>query len=67
MVKKKELTYEVAMEQLKAIIENLENNSLGIDSLSKELEKAQALLAFCKERLGQVEQEVKTVLEDGQR
>lgn len=67
MAKKKEMSYEAAMKQLQEIVDNLENNTLGIDTLSKQLQEAQELIAFCKKRLGEVEEEVKTVLENGKR
>lgn len=66
MAKKQELSYEEAMAELTQIVDNIENNSLGVDSLSEELKKAQTLIAFCKKRLGKVEQDVKHILEDGQ-
>lgn len=66
MVKKQERSYEEAMDELTQIVDKIEDSSLGIDSLSQELKKAQTLIAFCKERLGKVEQDVKQILEDGQ-
>lgn len=63
---KKEITYEAAMTQLEDIVNHLENNALGIDSLSEQLAKAQELITFCKERLKHVETDVKKILENGQ-
>lgn len=59
----KELKYEEAVHQLEAIVEKLENNEMGIDELSAELEKAQQLIKLCKDRLTKTDAEIKKILD----
>ena len=65
-MKKDELTYEAAMEQLETIIAGFEQGSLEIDQLSAKLKEAQELLKFCKTRLLKVEKDVKKILDNEQ-
>ena len=58
------LTYETAVTKLANIVSELEKNTLDIDQVSKQLQEAQKLLKFCKERLGKVEQDINKILED---
>lgn len=59
----KELTYTQAMKELEQIVAQLEDNSLDIDQLSEKVKKAQRLIAFCRERLTQTDEEVKKLLQ----
>lgn len=59
----KELTYTQAMKELEQIVAQLEDNSLDIDQLSEKVKKAQQLIAFCRERLTQTDEEVKKLLQ----
>ena len=65
-MKKDELTYETAMEQLETIVAGFEQGSLEIDQLSAKLKEAQELLKFCKTRLLKVEKDVKKILDNEQ-
>ena len=65
-MKKDELTYEAAMEQLETIVAGFEQGSLEIDQLSTKLKEAQELLKFCKTRLLKVEKDVKKILDNEQ-
>ena len=60
----KKLTYETAVTKLANIVSELEKNTLDIDQVSEQLQEAQKLLKFCKERLGKVEQDINKILED---
>lgn len=62
MAVKKE-TYEQAMAKLEQIVSQIENSELDIDQLSIKLKEAQGLVAFCKKKLYQVDNEVKKLLE----
>lgn len=62
-MKKKELTYEEAIEQVEILIEQIENNQIGMDELSEAIRKASDHLSFCKKKLHQVDEEVKQILE----
>lgn len=59
----KKLTYTQAMKELEQIVAQLEDNSLDIDQLSEKVKKAQRLIAFCRERLTQTDEEVKKLLQ----
>lgn len=60
---KENLTYTQAMKELEQIVAQLEDNSLDIDQLSEKVKKAQRLIAFCRERLTQTDEEVKKLLQ----
>lgn len=55
--------YEDAMAQLEGIVAKMERGNMSIDSLAAELKTAQQLLAFCRERLTKVDDDVKKLLE----
>jgi exodeoxyribonuclease VII small subunit len=56
-------TYEEAMKRLEEIVSQIDNGTLDIDSLSKNLKEAQTLLAFCRDKLYKVDTEIKKLLE----
>ncbi|MGL4851969.1 MAG: exodeoxyribonuclease VII small subunit [Phocaeicola sp.] len=60
----KKLNYELAMKRLEEIVTQVERNELGIDQLSSSLKEAQQLLNFCREKLYNVDQEIKQMLEE---
>lgn len=55
--------YEDAIAQLESIVQRMEQGNMSIDSLASELEKAQQLLRFCRERLTKVDGDIKKILE----
>ena len=59
----KKQTYEEAMKKLEAIVAQMENNELDIDSLSSKLKEAQELIQFCKDRLYKADEEIQKILE----
>lgn len=54
-VDKKTLTYQSAAEELKQIVNAIENGQIGIDTLSEQIERASELIAFCKIKLRDIE------------
>ena len=62
-MKKEELTYEAAMQQLEEIVAGFEQGNLEIVQLSNKLKEAQELLKDCKTRLLKVETDVKKILD----
>lgn len=62
-MEKENLTYTQAMTELEKIVGQLEDNSLDIDQLSAKVKRAQQLIAFCRERLTQTDEEVKKLLQ----
>lgn len=59
---KEEISYEEAMTQLEQIVEQIENNELGIDELTSKLKQAQRLLKMCKDKLTKTDKEVEKLL-----
>lgn len=50
--------YESAYAELQQIVTELQGESVGIDHLADKVERAQALIRYCRERLRTVETEV---------
>lgn len=59
----KEMTYEQAMKRLEQIVKQIEVGEMDIDSLTANLKEAKNLVAFCKDKLTNVETEVKKYLD----
>lgn len=64
MAAKKE-TYTEAMKKLEAIVARIESNELDIDQLGENLQEAQKLIKFCREKLYKADTEIKKMLEEG--
>ena len=58
MKKSEKLTYEEAFNQLNEILELLQKNEVGIDSLAEKVKKAAELVAFCQQKLRDTETEI---------
>ena len=59
----KKMTYEKAMKRLEQIVKQIESGETDIDSLTAILKEAKCLVEFCKEKLTNVEAEVKKCLD----
>ena len=57
------LTYEKAVKRLEKIVKRIEGGEMDIDSLTANLKEAKGLVEFCKEKLTNVEAEVKKCLD----
>lgn len=64
---KKTITYEQAITRLESIVQGLENNTLELDQLTKQLAEAQELIKFCNTKLQEVENDVNTLLKHEQK
>ena len=64
MAAKKE-TYTEAMKKLKTIVSRIESNELDIDQLGENLQEAQKLIKFCRDKLYKADTEIKKMLEEG--
>lgn len=58
------MNYSGAMKQLEDIVQRMESGELDIDSLTKELKRAQSLIKLCKDKLYKTEQEINTLMEN---
>ena len=63
MAAKKE-TYSEAMKRLEEIVSRIESNELDIDQLGENLQEAQKLIKFCKNKLYKADAEIKKILEE---
>ncbi len=61
---KESFKYEQAMKELEDIVRKMENDQLDIDSMTQQLKKAKTLIADCKQRLVDTEQEIKKILDE---
>lgn len=66
-MEKEKMSYEKAMARLEELVRAVEGNETGIDSLAEQLKEAQQLIAFCKEKLCATDEEIKKILEDGEK
>jgi exodeoxyribonuclease VII small subunit len=58
-------TYEAALQELEQLVARLESGQMPLDQLLAGYQRGAALLAFCKDRLQAVEDQIK-VLDGGQ-
>ncbi len=61
------MTYESALEELENILRSLQEGQVDIDSLHAKVERAEALLVWCKQRLRSVEGQLNNLSESVQR
>ena len=60
----KETTYTEAFEELKEIVDQLENDSISVDELAEKMKHATVLMKICKDKLTKTEEEInKTISE----
>lgn len=57
-----EYTYATAVSRLEEILQQVQNGNENIDSLYRLLKEADALIKFCRARLYEVDEEVKSLL-----
>ena len=59
-----EITYTAAFEELKEIVDQLENDSISVDELTEKMKRATELMKICKDKLTKTEEEInKTISE----
>jgi exodeoxyribonuclease VII small subunit len=58
-----EYTYATAVARLEEILQLVQNSNEDIDRLYKLLKEADELVKFCRERLYEVDEEVKSILD----
>lgn len=59
--------YEEAIASLQEILKQVENNELGIDQLAEKLKEAKTLIAYCKEKLYHTDEEIRKILDSGEK
>ncbi len=58
----KNLTYELAYQELKKITEEIENETISIDLLAENVKRASYLIEFCQIKLRNTEKEVNNII-----
>lgn len=54
----KKLNYDTAYQELHDIVDKLQSEEIGLDTLSKQVKRAAELVNFCKDKLRTVESEI---------
>lgn len=60
----KKLTYTIAQNELKNILEEIQSGDISIDDLSSKLKRAKELVLFCKVKLRTIEEEIDALEEE---
>jgi exodeoxyribonuclease VII small subunit len=58
------MNYQQAIEELEAIVQQIESESIGMDELSLKVKKASELIRYCRATLTSTETEVQNILKD---
>lgn len=61
---KKEQTYKQAIAEVEKILADLESNSMDVDEMADAVKKAMDLLAFCKKKLRDTEEDIIKLMEE---
>lgn len=62
-MKKTQISYSEALQELEEILRSIESADTDIDTLASKVTRATELIKFCRARLLKVEGEVKEILE----
>lgn len=63
MKKVEEMSYDEAVTELQAILNDMQSETLSIDDLTSSIKRASELLQSCRDRLHSTEKEVNSVIE----
>lgn len=58
------LNYTKAFEELQQIVSDLEEGEVNVDELSEKVKRASTLIAICKSKLTETEEDVNKILKD---
>ena len=56
------MSYTEAIDRLNEIIQQMESGELDVDALTETLKEARQLLAFCKQKLHTIDQDVQEIM-----
>lgn len=59
-----EISYQKAYDELQAIVQEIEDNSVSVDILSEKIKRAMFLIDYCKQKLQKIEIDVDKLIED---
>ncbi len=60
------MTYEQSMNRIEQIVRQIESGNMNVDDLATNLKEAKQLIKNCKDRLTQVEEDVKKAIGNGE-
>ncbi|MDZ7880399.1 MAG: exodeoxyribonuclease VII small subunit [Saprospiraceae bacterium] len=58
-----EFSYDAAMQELQTLVNQLQNDQIGVDSLAEKVKQASDLIKLCRQKLRQTEIDVNGTLE----
>lgn len=58
------ITYKEAFEELQQIVNDMQNEMVGIDELAEQSKRAAFLIKFCQEKLRTTETEINSLFEE---
>jgi exodeoxyribonuclease VII small subunit len=58
------MNYTQAIEELEAIVQEIEDAEISVDELSEKVKRASELIRFCRKTLTSAETEVQNILKD---
>jgi exodeoxyribonuclease VII small subunit len=56
--------YKEALEEIEAIVEEIENETVDVDVLTEKVKRAAYLIRHCREKLRKTDDEIRKVLKD---
>ena len=59
-----EPTYTAAFEELKEIVNQLENDGISVDELAEKMKRATELMKICKDKLTKTEEEINNTISE---
>ena len=59
-----EITYTAAFEELKEIVDQLENDNVSVDELTEKMKRATVLMKICRDKLTKTEEEVNKTIQE---
>jgi exodeoxyribonuclease VII small subunit len=60
-----DFSYDAAMQELQALVGQLQNDQIGVDALAEKVRRAAELIRLCREKLRQTEADVTEALDSG--
>ena len=60
-----DFSYDAAMQELQALVGQLQNDQIGVDALAEKVRRAAELIRLCREKLRQTETDVNEALDSG--
>ena len=60
-----DFSYDAAMQELQALVGQLQNDQIGVDALAEKVRRAAELIRLCREKLRQTETDVNEALDNG--